>query len=55
MDILSDKVLFFGGLALSAISAISALFTFLILKRKKKKYDKELNEEYGAREIKPIK
>lgn len=50
MDWLTDEMLFFGGIAVAAASALLTLIYFFISHVGKKRLNAKLDAEYGERE-----
>lgn len=43
-----SELFFYGGIAVSAASLLSGLIAFLIFKRKRKRLNAKLDQEYGV-------
>lgn len=52
MELISDSVIFYGGIALAGVSALLAIISIPVFLGRKKRLRMELDEEYGKRELK---
>lgn len=52
MDLISDSVIFYGGIVLAGVSALIALISIPVFLGRKRRLRAELDEEYGKSALK---